>query len=294
MSYRVCILAFPADPVSHEDAMGHLRSIFSDLKFDVDFDEVFVTTWSDDDVERTGLRMYYVCATGRPPDASIDRAMPISRLEETPHAFLGHNDAEGEHVFEGFDGERWLALCSIGPNLKGDVDGLQVDYPQKGYTTEALAALNKKEEEDLTDAEFAAIAEYKSAIDIGLAELFGSDAGRDYLNTVHEEKATQIHPFQAEDMEIPRGAVGAFAYWPTSRFDEPEPTDEDLGATEPSVQRTHTPPPRKTAFAKVDAPTFGAFEKPPGEPDPRTVNLIAFVLALVIIAGVTAFVFATM
>ena len=72
--------------------------------------------------------------------------------------------------------ERWsssgcvFALVSRGPFLVGDVEQIDVSYPQRGYAPKTLTALADKDDDLLTDQERAALDDYKGANSIGWAQ----------------------------------------------------------------------------------------------------------------------------
>jgi hypothetical protein len=211
MSYKVALFAFP-ESVSRDKIVEAFESTVDVLSADLEMEGAHLALKAID-----GVTFVEVLATGRPRGSGASRGTAMDTLScDDPVAFLGYDDQNGVFVFDYADPAKrdWLFLVSDGPFIGGDVERVAGEFPQKGFTGEDLNAILEKAEEDCSEAEQAAVAEYLNAIEIGLKEKFGWTSGRSFLDVCHEETAIPLSG-DRRAAPIPDGAQGLFAFWPT-------------------------------------------------------------------------------
>ena len=208
MSYKLALFAFP-NTVADDTILDELSIGVDTVAADVDMGPAFIRLQEID-----GLKLAFILAQGRSRGSGVMRGTITEGFygKDYPVAFLGYDDQNGVSLFDGW-GTLDLTLlsdgCYIGGRLLKDV---KTDFPQKGFTNDELRALHAKEESELSDREFTAIAEYDSAIDIGLREAFGWKSGRKFLDICYAKQAYPVGSHTAGP--LPDDAVPLVAFWP--------------------------------------------------------------------------------
>lgn len=174
MSYRFCVFAVSAAEVSEQALLLELFAVVRELATELSPPMVFVRFSSEATANECGLRLFVLETRGG--DRLLDRAPILERLADGRDVTaFGHDDQCGVHVYEhrastsNADGRgASRALRSVGPILQGDVEGIHVPYPQRGFTAERIADLLKAPAHTLSLAERAAAYDWASAIDVAL------------------------------------------------------------------------------------------------------------------------------
>ncbi len=208
MSYKLALFAFPSS-VDDGTILSDLAIGVQTVAADVSMGDAFIRLQ-----EIEGMKFAFILAQGRTRGTGVMRGTITEGFwqKDYPMAFLGYDDQNGVSLFEGW-GTCDLRLlsdgCRIGGRKLGD---LKTDFPQKGLSNEELRALHDKPEAELSERELAAIAEYHSAIDIGMREVFGWGGGRKYLDICDAKKAYPVGSKTAKAM--PDDAAPLVAFWP--------------------------------------------------------------------------------
>jgi hypothetical protein len=214
MSTKVALFAFPAK-VKDDAILKELSMTVDTMSGDVEMGNPFavVKTYGN-------VKFVHVVATEMQPNRAAARgtAMDMFSYASFPSAFLGYDDQNGIYLFQFYDppNKTFLLLMSDGCRLGGNVDDLKTDYPQKGFSNEELDRLHQIDEAALTPAQYRAIAEYESAIDIGLRDRFGWSGGRDYLKICYEKKGVPLSG-KKRTATVLKDVGGLFAFWPDDR-----------------------------------------------------------------------------
>jgi hypothetical protein len=170
MGYRVRVFAVPRDALATEAALeAGVRSVLTKLG-------------ADGRVAVAGSPGGWTLAVRGPkPKKTVDRKRFRAGLVAAFGAAteICYDDKIGVHWFCHERKKARFELGSAGPYLCGDVDGITVPYPQRGFDNEALRLLHARPERELSDAEASAIMDYQNAVRIGLA-MFYAD-GLDFL-----------------------------------------------------------------------------------------------------------------
>ncbi len=120
--------------------------------------------------------MVFYCDPDDPTALSQGAVLEILGETISPLTMVVHDDRTGQFSFVHTEqGKPVLALHSDGPYLQVLRGEVTVDHPQKGFTHDALRALHEKPESALSDREYKAIAEYDSALKIGLKQRYPSE-----------------------------------------------------------------------------------------------------------------------
>lgn len=208
MSYKLSLFAFPSR-VSDDAILGELSLGVETVAADVSMGDAFIVLREID-----AMKFAWILAQGRSPGSGVRRGTLTDGFfgKNYPMAFLGYDDQNGVSLFEG-NGTLALRLLSDGCFIGGrKLPDVKVDFPQKGFTNDELRALHDKPESELSDREHAAIAEYQSAIDIGLRESFGWQSGRKFLDVCQAREAFPVGG--SKPVTLPSGAVQLVAFWP--------------------------------------------------------------------------------
>jgi hypothetical protein len=132
-------------------------------------------------------------------DRALARAL-VDTTRLTTVTALHHDDHHGRYWFAHLTADRAFELSSDGPYLEGDVDAVVVPYPQRGYSHAQLRALHARPVASLSDAEYIAISDYRSAVSIG-REMF-YPAGLDYLGVLAEQRVWTVWTGEAPRAQI--------------------------------------------------------------------------------------------
>ena len=211
MSYKLSLFAFAQD-VPDEAILDNLAGTVDALSADIQMGDAYATLRL---IE--GLKFCQVLALDRSPGSGVMRGTATDGLywADFASAFLGYDDQNGVYLFDYWDpaSKTGIFLLSDGPLIGGTLDRIESDYPQKGYSNDDLQALFEKDEAELTPAEYAAIAEYQNAIDIGLAERFGWKSGRKFLDLCHVDTGYNLFGAR-EEVPLPDGLRNLIGFWP--------------------------------------------------------------------------------
>jgi len=132
--------------------------------------------------------------------------------------YIFHNDQIGLYWFEHTGPSADCAIGSSGPYMCGWGDEVSVEYPQRGYSNDALKALHAKDEAELTAEEFAAIAEYKNAVTIGFEMFYGTRPN--YLASVHADEGWRV--WTPSDRPTPERVPLDSGWWAVLEPDLPD------------------------------------------------------------------------
>ncbi|MBK7859068.1 MAG: hypothetical protein IPJ65_10705 [Archangiaceae bacterium] len=105
----------------------------------------------------------------------------------SPVILAVHDDRSGLYSFVRTErGSIVTALQSDGPFLQIIRGEITVDYPQKGYSRDELELLNAKSDDELSDAELKAVAEYQNALKLGLSQYYPAEDWGQHLKVLYD------------------------------------------------------------------------------------------------------------
>jgi hypothetical protein len=216
MSYKQAVFAFSAKTdvswiiETLSEAVDHVR-------MDVPIGRAYVVL-----KEINGVCYAMLLSTPLASGGHANREPFVSFLSDGEHGvvFIGHDDQNGVYVFEQQHQDRTshkhFLLVSRGAELGGNVDGLTVDYPQKGFTAKELKSISVMDESSMTNAQYMAVAEYENAAQIGVKQVFGESRGN-YLSLCHTEQCYDLDSPAMQLVNRPDGLMNIVSYWPTSQ-----------------------------------------------------------------------------
>lgn len=172
MSHRQCIFGVPAEIDSYS-----LCEFIADAMYaydNSDFSSLFIACDRKESVMESGIRLFVVGSTDR--EWYLDREEFVEALSsnsESPLLTLLHDDEELIYVFEEtIDGETTKLLISNGPYLSGDIEVIDIEYSQKGFSNDELSLLTQRSRRELTEKEQRALFDYDNALDIALRQWY--------------------------------------------------------------------------------------------------------------------------
>ncbi len=213
MSYKTTLFVVPRDAFNNAEALA--AEIAAALSADFSMqDDLYVATTDIGVAWAFHFRSPAMDRQYRPAMARL--LMKRSGFATLTHIF--HNDQIGLYWFEHTGPSVDCAIGSAGPYLCGWDYDINVDYPQRGFSNDELKALNAKDETLLTEAEYAAIAEYKNAVTIGFEMFYGERPN--YLACVHVKEAWRV--WTPSDRPTPERVPLDSGWWAVLEPDLPD------------------------------------------------------------------------
>ncbi|HEY8380093.1 MAG TPA: hypothetical protein VIK91_26565 [Nannocystis sp.] len=236
MGYTQCIFGVPSDRADEATVLAAVRACMIDLVSQgLRIPRTYVLIDSEARARRTGLRLFMIGV--REPGNRVLARTPIFEFliyKKLPMVVLLHDDRRGIFLFERYDPEAeppMVRLMSDGAYLGGSgLRHVTIDYPQKGFSNEALRALHEKPPEELTPREARAIMEWKGAVWIGLRQFFPRWRAS-YLDLLYCKNAWRV--FHPEKREEPPRKFKKPAEWRNFVAWWPEDEDWDAAGLEP-------------------------------------------------------------
>ena len=225
MSYKQCIFGVPTASLSRELLIDNLNSYMTQLSSDVELPDVYALISPEEEATRTGLRLFMLGTDGpRRGGTMIARGFLVEslrRFEDIILAVCLYDDQNGVFMFNlnQANTNAFIHLLSDGCYLGGDLDAIEFDYPQKSFSREELQGFNKKDPSELTDAEYLAVAEYKDALSLGLAQFFPNATRAGCLDLLYAKEALVVYRADDEDLsgarcDKPQNWCNMMAFWP--------------------------------------------------------------------------------
>jgi hypothetical protein len=204
MSYRQCFFAVPGADV--RDALARFAEMAAELSSENGYHAVYLATSPEPAAQASGLCAMWLAAEPA-PRGRVPRGFVTERWTDAPLFVAVYDDQHGIY--------HWAHYPKDGPPQSILSDGhdvgvrnltLTVDYPQKGFTREQLAAAVHKPEAALSAAERRAVMEPQDALTIGLAQ-FGFRARRkDFLDLLYAKEAWSLLGTEPRMAALPRSA----------------------------------------------------------------------------------------
>lgn len=191
MNHRQCIFGVPAefDPYSLCEVIADAMYVYDNS----DFSSLFIVCDKEEDVREIGTRLFIIGSSDR--EWYLDReefVEAFSSNQDVPLITLLHDDHDRVYAFEEiFEGERNF-LLSNGPYLSGDIDGIDIEYSQKGYSNSELHAFMQRARSELTDQEQRAIFDFDNAIDIALRQWYPAIEYPNHLKLLFAREAFAV------------------------------------------------------------------------------------------------------
>lgn len=209
MSTKVALFAF-SQTTPDETILRELRIGVRTVAEDVSMGPAFIRL-----MEIQSVKFALISAQGRSAGSGVARGTITDGFwrADYPVAFLGYDDQNGISLID-CTGSAQLFLLSDADNLGGDVGKLTIDYAQKGYTQEQLAALRERPASELTERELAAISDYNTAVSIGLRQVFDWRGGTSFVKICFEKQGYRVDDSTLERVDVPLDALPLVAFWP--------------------------------------------------------------------------------
>lgn len=189
MSHRQCIFGVPAETDPYR-----LCEFIADAMYaydSSDFSSLFIACDKKMAVLESGIRLFVVGSTDR--EWYLDReefveALSLNNDAPSPLLTLLHDDEELIYAFEEtINGEKTKLLMSNGPYLSGDIESVDIEYSQKGFSNDELSLLNQKPRSELTQSEIRALFNYDNALDIALRQWYPAIEFPNHLNLLFSD-----------------------------------------------------------------------------------------------------------
>jgi len=199
VSYKQCIFGVPVEAASEAQVLARVGAAMRDLAGELELPDIVVAIDDDARAREIGVRCFIIGA--RPPRArQLTREPVYERLaygeDEWPVVTLLHDDQHGIYFFKWFDPEatpRVVKLLSDGPLLGGQVDRVEREFAQKGFSNAELLALLEKPEAALSERERRAVMEYANAVSLGIGQFFPRWKGS-YLDLLYAKSLWCVYP----------------------------------------------------------------------------------------------------
>ncbi len=186
MSHRQCIFGVPAEIDPYD-----LCEIVAEAMYGYDhsdFSSLFIACEEEVVARENGIRLFIVGSTDR--EWYLDREEFVEAFSinsDVPLITLLHDDEDRIYAFEEvIDGEISKFLMSNGPYLSGDIDSIDIEYSQKGFSNSELNSLYQRSKAELTEEEQRAIFDFDNAIDIALRQWYPTVEFPCYLDLLYD------------------------------------------------------------------------------------------------------------
>jgi hypothetical protein len=192
MNARQCIFGVPAD-----FEIFDLCDIIADTMYVYDcsdFSSLFIACNDEQEALEYGMRLFVIGSTDR--EWFLDREEFVDAFslnQDVPLMTLLHDDVDRIYVFEQtHEGESIKFLMSNGPYLSGDIDSIDIEYSQKGFSNRELNSFYEKSQRELTGEEQRAIFDFDNAIDIAFRQWHPAIDFPDHLNLFHSTETYAV------------------------------------------------------------------------------------------------------
>lgn len=192
MKHRQCIFGVPAqfDPFNLCEVIADAMYVY-DIS---DFSSLFIACENEEDVMESGIRLFIIGSTDREWYLDREEFMEaFSNNQDIPLITLLHDDEDRIYAFEEvLEGEQDKFLLSNGPYLSGDVDRIDIEYFQKGFSNSELNAFYQRPRRELTEEEQRAIFDFDNAIDIALRQWYPAIEYPKHLNPLYARETYAV------------------------------------------------------------------------------------------------------